>query len=137
MQGAGAIGQRIGQGRVDAASDGARDRKAQAFGHALGGTTGGRGQGDARGRGVRGVCLGDAQQQQAGDGGGLAGAGAAGDQQQGAAQRQGGGLGLAVWVVGWGRWGRTFLVDGWLGQARALTRPSGTLSHVERGSLGE
>lgn len=79
--------------------------------------------------------LGDSQQQQPGDGGGLAGAGPAGDQQQRAAQCERGGLGLAV--GGGRRRLRALLVERWRGQARALTRASGTLFRRERGCLRE
>ena len=95
-----------GQGRKQPGVDALRRHlcggAVQAFGHAVGGTTGGCGQGHARRRAAGLQCLCDAQHQQARDRGGLAGAGAAGDEQQCTPQCKRGGAGLAVVVAGVG-----------------------------------
>ncbi|MNN04118.1 hypothetical protein D3C81_1168350 [compost metagenome] len=94
MQGGAGARQLVAQCGVDAGGGQLLHGITQAFGHALGGAAGGRGQGDARCGFTFGLRLRGEQHQQAGDGGGLAGTGAAGDQQQVVAQGGGCGAGL-------------------------------------------
>ena len=99
VQRAGIGGQGRKQPGIDALRRHLRGGTVQAFGHAIGGTTGGCGQGHARRRAAGLQRLGDAQHQQARDRGGLAGAGATGDEQQCTPQCKRGGAGLAVVVA--------------------------------------